>query len=229
MSINTTKRILATVGVTLMLGSTMIVTACLLLAVYGWQTGWFDLPDRNNAGDTEYIAQKNTTDDPVYKQYEEVSNYRDIVEQAWQDKEYDGLPLEIYDPGLLEKVVVALEMMSEEAPYEYNYIIESTERIVQAKRTYASNGVTYLRPHDLAASVLLTASTLYHEATHHNQKSSTPRAERELEAIGNEINLMRELEAPKQWIRWLGQQDGEHGDVDGDGKRTISDFFMQDW
>lgn len=179
--------------------------------------------------DASQVKKLPLVNEPKYKRYERVSEYSYIVEEAWKRHAYDGVPLKIYDPNLFEKVVVALYMLEQEAPYEYDLIVDSTDQIVEAKKTYAHNDVTYMKSDNVSASVLLTASTLYHEAIHHNQTLDVGRVDRELEAIEGEIYLMKDLEAPDEFINWLERQDGNHGDLDGDGRFTAYDFFKIDW
>ena len=179
--------------------------------------------------ETSQDMKSSLADEPKYKKYEKVNDYSYIVEEARRTREYNGVPLKIDDSKLFEKVVVALYMLEQEAPYEYDLIIDSTNQIVEAKETYAHNDVTYMNSDSVSASVLLTASTLYHEAIHHNQSLSVGRVNRELEAIEGEVYLMNDLEGPEDFIKWLELLDGNHSDKDDGGRFAAYDFYKIDW
>lgn len=225
-------------GLSILLGTVLVIIAAGTLYLTGYRFDIFFPAIEGSAqerhGQGQVLAKtadhEEDNDHPIYLQYEDVSHYSAIVEQAWEDKEFDGLPLEIYNWALFQVVVVALEMMRQETPYEYSHVIDSTQKIRQAKQTRAYNGTTYIKPDDnYLSSVLWTAATLHHEATHHNQDESMDRVDKELEAIGDSIILMRELGAPEQIIDHLEQADGNHADIDGNGESTASDFFKMDW
>ncbi len=178
--------------------------------------------EAEDRGESDYV--------PIYKRYEEVYDFHELVEEAAQDMSYGGIWLHISSLPMFEKIVIALHMIEEESKFDFQYITEHTDVIVQAKRTYADGkGHTYIKSEEVMSSILRTAEILMHEATHHTQDADMSRTKKEREAIANSIDMLEEVEAPQAMLDWLEEQDGKHWDVDGDGHRSINDFLLQDW
>jgi hypothetical protein len=76
-------------------------------------------------------------------------------------------------------------------------------------------------------------SKLYHEYLDSHEEPVPDEAwsgkAKERECIVYQASVLREIGAPKSEVTYVDHLDGSHFDLDGDGKATWIDYWLQDW
>lgn len=130
------------------------------------------------------------------------------------------------------KIQQALDLLQKKAASEYLFLTIEVEKIRAAEKTGAVVADAFIDIGRVTFDTSLTwlASVLIHECFHITQcKSGKAYAGIKAEIEANIIQLytLRLIGAPQNEIVYLLAQNGNHFDLDGDGKYTRKDYDLR--
>ncbi len=150
------------------------------------------------------------------------------------------------DRRFVQQITRALELLQSEAPEAFQLVHSYVGKIQQSPRSgmwaWKDPPTMTLADRTAHSSVTWCAGAIVHEAYHsmlyHSYKAANgvpvPQdvwtgVEIERRAIGRQITVMVALGAPNDEIGYLGNLDGTHNDITGDGAYTWEDYDLVDW
>lgn len=142
----------------------------------------------------------------------------------------------IKDPEFTDKINKALVLLHNKGCSAYQTV---TTYIVKIRAAEKSGMNVQTKIYDIAkptfdASLTWLASTIAHDSLHSKQyqnKETYYGAESELKCNNYQLNVLRLIGAPADEITYLQSiiKNGDHSDLDGDGKYTEKDYKLRKW
>ena len=150
------------------------------------------------------------------------------------------------DKPFLAKVDLALSLLEQKAPQAYRIVGQHVPRIIQGKHSgmwaYENPPTLEIGPRTADSSTTWLASAIAHDSMHSKLYSDWRTAHgvpvpdeqwtgnaAELTCCQYQLQVLKQIGAPKPEIDWCNQQDGTHPDVNGDGKHDWEDYNKQNW
>jgi len=161
-------------------------------------------------------------------------------------RQFDGLQIR-GTTRFKEQVVSALILLRDKSPQAYGIVTGYVGVIKQSKRSgmWSDRVPPTFELADPTSFYSLTwcAGAIAHDSFHskmfHDHRNShegtTPPDARNLQVdeekrcLAHQVQVLREIGAPREEITWCAEQDGTHADVNKDGKYDWDDYRKGDW
>jgi hypothetical protein len=132
------------------------------------------------------------------------------------------------------KVQQALDLLKEKAGTHYTSVTTYVDKIRadKASGAFVQRAIVDIARPTFDGPLEWLASVLVHETRHislFREKLEHSGKEAELECNRVQLEALRLIGAPQYLIAGLLAEDGEHFDLDGDGKHTYKDDKLRTW